>query len=112
MSELNDRQETMRAQLIRVRNIFGPWEQDAGSNGASYIGPEVNIGAQAGVRCGSCVFFEPANRCEIVKGEILPDGKCQLRVIPEDRISEGALMDIKKRLKSIMDDDGQEPDRQ
>lgn len=43
--------------------------------------------ADMGLACRSCVFFNEEGNCDIVEGEILPDGVCKLWIIPEEKIN-------------------------
>jgi hypothetical protein len=36
------------------------------------------------MRCSNCVFFRGAKKCEIVRGNIEPEGVCKFWIIPEN----------------------------
>lgn len=78
----------IRAQLAIAQKL-GPWRRDVEADGAGYIGPEANAGFEQGFACGNCVFFQPGNRCAIVKGRIDEGGLCRFHVIPNDRLTLG-----------------------
>jgi HK97 family phage prohead protease len=62
----------------------GQWPQD-GASGAHYMGESPFSGR--GIMCANCVFFEGGGACEIVQGDIDPNGVCKFWIIPEERMS-------------------------
>lgn len=62
--------------------IHGQYLQDSSSEGAHYV-------AQSpfpGLVCSSCAFYDGARACEIVAGDIAPEGICKRWIIPNDLI--------------------------
>jgi len=62
----------------------GQWPQE-GAAGAHYMGESPFSGR--GIMCANCVFFEGGGACEIVQGDIDPNGVCKFWIIPEERMS-------------------------
>ena len=59
---------------------YGQYDQGIGAYGAHY-GPESPF-ASEGLVCANCVYYENG-LCEIVKGNIAPQGICKFWIIPE-----------------------------
>lgn len=53
-----------------------------------YIPANMNGFLQSGLACSSCAYYNPAGDCEIVYGEIEPNGICKFWVIPNHLINE------------------------
>jgi len=68
-----------------IADEAGKWPQE-GPAGAHYM--EASPFAERGMKCANCVFYEGGGACEIVNGEIAPEGLCKLWIIPEERMSE------------------------
>lgn len=58
--------------------VFGKYDQGVGPDGAHYVAaspfPEF--------KCANCAFFDGARQCEIVAGDIAPEGVCKRWIIP------------------------------
>jgi hypothetical protein len=61
---------------------YGVFNQGTDANGAHYGPGDVNPFKAEGIMCGACVFYMEG-KCEIVEGEIDPEGVCKLWIIPE-----------------------------
>ena len=62
---------------------FGLLDQGAGPNGAHYGAGDKNPFQAQGLLCQNCYQFDGARACEIVAGDIDPNGICKFWVIPE-----------------------------
>jgi hypothetical protein len=63
-----------------VVDVFGPYNQSSGPDGAHYVA--ASPFADEGLVCSSCAFYEGPRACEIVSGDIDPNGICKKWVIP------------------------------
>ena len=63
----------------------GQWAQGE-VGGAHYMGESPF--SDRGIMCANCIFFEGGGACEIVQGDIDPNGVCKFWIIPEERMSE------------------------
>lgn len=72
----------------KLVELFGKYSQDSGANGAHYAAPSPFVAD--GLVCGSCVFYDGARSCEIVEGDIAPDGICKRWIIPERLVDPAA----------------------
>lgn len=82
---LNPRQFAMYDLFEKMAEKFGLWDQGIGGNGAHYVAESPF--ASEGMVCSNCVFYEGGKRCEIVEGEIEPNGICKLWLIRENLLS-------------------------
>lgn len=57
-------------------------------NQSHYIPANMNGFLQSGLACSSCAFYMKSGGCEIVYGNIEPNGICKLWVIPNNLINE------------------------
>ncbi len=72
----------------KLVELFGKYSQDSGANGAHYAAPSPFVAD--GLVCSSCVFYDGARACEIVEGDIAPDGVCKRWIIPERLVDSAA----------------------
>jgi hypothetical protein len=80
---LSARQKMLYDNLESVVDVFGPFTQDTGPDGAHYV----EQSPFPGMNCLNCSFYESAARmCEIVDGEIQPEAVCKFWIIPENLI--------------------------
>jgi hypothetical protein len=79
---LTERQIVMYDTYEALVEEYGVFNQGIGANGAHYGPGDVNPFKAEGIMCGSCVFYMEG-KCEIVEGEIDPEGVCKLWIIPE-----------------------------
>ena len=78
---LAPRQFFMYELFEQMADEFGVWNQGIGADGAHYVAESPF--AEQGMMCSNCVFYEGGQRCEIVEGQIAPEGICKLWVISE-----------------------------
>jgi len=71
------------SQEVIVENN-GHWSQDT-IDGAHYMAESPF--AERGIACANCIFYEGGGGCEIVSGDIDPNGVCKFWIIPEERMS-------------------------
>ena len=79
---LSPRQRAQYESTEGVVELFGQYSQGVDADGAHYAA--VSPYAAEGMVCSSCVFFEGGRGCEVVAGDIAPEGICKLWVIPAD----------------------------
>ena len=79
---LSPRQRAQYESTEGVVELFGQYSQGVDADGAHYAA--VSPYAAEGMVCSSCVFFEGGRGCEVVAGDIAPEGICKLWVIPSD----------------------------
>jgi len=73
----------------KLVELFGKYSQDSGANGAHYAAPSPFVAD--GLVCSSCVFYDGARSCEIVDGDIAPDGICKRWIIPQRLVAPAAV---------------------
>lgn len=73
-----------------IVDTFGQFDQSTLSEGAHYAPGEANPFLAQGLHCSNCFFFEGPRACEVVSGDIDPNGVCKLWIIPNELITEGA----------------------
>lgn len=71
--------------LETIAEDYGMFDQGIGANGSHYV-PSSPFKSE-GLVCSNCVFFEGGKACEIVSGEIEPDGICKFWIISESLLS-------------------------
>ncbi len=91
----NERQDAHYEALEEVAEKFGKWDQGTGADGAHYV--EKSPFKSEGLVCSNCVYYQGPRGCEVVTGDIAPDGVCKLWIIPEDLVKKprgekGAMM--------------------
>ena len=79
---LTERQVAMYDTYEALVEEYGVFNQGTDANGAHYGPGDVNPFKAEGIMCGACVFYMEG-KCEIVEGEIDPEGVCKLWIIPE-----------------------------
>ena len=79
------RQEAQYAATEDTVEIFGKYDQGTGAEGAHYA-PESPYLSE-GLACSNCAFYDGARACEVVSGDIAPEGICKLWIIPNDLIT-------------------------
>jgi signal peptide peptidase SppA len=77
---LTPRQKEMVDGYVEIEELFGPFDQGVGPDGAHYA--PVSPFASEGLLCQNCVFYRGPRGCGIVSGDIDPNGICKLWVIP------------------------------
>ena len=76
---MTPRQKALYDAVEGVAELFGKFDQGTGPDGAHYVAES----PFDGMVCSSCVFYEGARGCEVVDGDIAPEGVCKLWIIPE-----------------------------
>ena len=87
---LTERQVAMYDTYESLVEEYGLFNQGIGANGAHYGPGDVNPFKAEGIMCGSCVFYMEG-KCEIVEGDIDPEGVCKLWIIPESALQLAAV---------------------
>lgn len=82
---LTDNQRMLYEMYEDVAETLGKFTQDSGGRGAHYMAESAF--AEEGLVCSNCLFFQGGQRCEIVEGQIAPNGICKLWIIPEHLIA-------------------------
>lgn len=63
-----------------IVDLFGQYDQGSGADGAHYVAASPFV--DDGLVCSSCAFYEGPRACELVRGDIDPNGICKKWVIP------------------------------
>jgi hypothetical protein len=79
---LTPRQKALYEVYESITEAFGMFTQDIGANGAHYVAESPF--KEEGMICANCVFYEGGRGCEIVEGDIAPNGICKLWIINEE----------------------------
>jgi len=87
---LTERQAVMYDVYEGIVGGYGLFNQGIDANGAHYGPGDVNPFKAEGIMCGSCVFYMEG-KCEIVEGDIDPEGVCKLWIIPESALQLAAV---------------------
>jgi HK97 family phage prohead protease len=74
------RQQAMYDAVEGIAELFGKFDQGTGPDGAHYVAES----PFDGMACSSCILYEGARACEVVDGDIAPEGVCKLWIIPEE----------------------------
>ena len=90
--ELTAPQVAIYEALEEIVDELGEFNQGSGAHGAHYM-PASPFAAD-GMQCSNCAFYAGPRACEVVEGEIAPEGLCKFWIIPEHLISAAAVGDI------------------
>ena len=71
--------------LEEIVDELGQFDQGIGAHGAHYM--PANPFAGEGMQCSNCVFYAGPRACEVVSGDIAPEGACKFWIIPEHLLS-------------------------
>ena len=74
-----------------IAEELGQFGQDAGPHGSHYMAESPF--AEDGMVCSNCAFYAGPRACEIVSGDIAPEGVCKFWIIPERLMSEQPEME-------------------
>lgn len=85
---LNPVQEALYRGYETVAEQIDGFDQGVGAQGSHYMDGTLNPFAEEGLRCANCAFFNGGGACEIVIGNIDPEGLCKFWIIPEHLIHE------------------------
>ena len=69
-----------------IADELGAFDQTSGEHGSHYM-PESPF-ISSGLQCANCAFYAGSRACEIVSGDIAPEGLCKFWIIPERLITE------------------------
>lgn len=69
--------------IEKVSDENGKWPQ-LGPAGAHYM--KKSMFRDQGLACENCVFFNAEGNCDVVEGDIQPEGVCKLWIIPEEKL--------------------------
>lgn len=73
-----------------IVDLFGQYDQGSGVDGAHYVA--ASPFATDGLVCSSCAYYEGPRACEIVAGDIDPNGICKKWVIPGALVNPDAMV--------------------
>ena len=93
--EITPRQKAMLEAYESITEIHGLFNQSADSEGAHYS-PESPF-MDEGLVCSSCAQYEGPRACEVVQGDISPNGICKLWVIPNLLITPVAAPTVRNK---------------
>jgi hypothetical protein len=83
---LTPRQKEMIDCASDIEETFGAFDQTSGPDGAHYAAPSPFAGQ--GLVCQNCVYYRGPRGCQLVSGDIDPNGICKLWIIPGSMIKE------------------------
>lgn len=83
---LTPRQKEMIDCAGDIEETFGAFDQTSGPDGAHYAAPSPFAGQ--GLVCQNCVYYRGPRGCQLVSGDIDPNGICKLWVIPGSLVKE------------------------
>jgi HK97 family phage prohead protease len=78
--EMTPRQKAMLEAYESITEIHGLFNQSADSEGAHYSAESPFV--DEGLVCSNCAQYEGPRGCEVVDGDISPNGICKLWIIP------------------------------
>ena len=87
-AELTAPQVALYEALEEIVDDLGAFDQGIGAHGAHYM-PSSPF-ASEGMQCSNCVFYAGPRACEVVSGDIAPEGACKFWIIPESLLSSSA----------------------
>lgn len=102
---LNARQNALYIAYEAIVEEFDMFDKGTGADGAHYV--DASPFAEEGLICSNCVFYEGGQGCEIVEGQISPNGICKLWIIKEDLITvaeepmEAPMEDSTRELRQV-----------
>lgn len=86
--ELTAPQVALYEALEEIVDELGQFDQGSGAHGAHYMPASPFSGE--GMQCSNCVFYAGPRACEVVAGDIAPEGACKFWIIPESLLSPSA----------------------
>jgi len=84
--DLKAHQIALYESLEEIADEIGSFDKGIGAAGAHYM--EVSPFASEGIACANCNFFAGPRGCEIVEGDIAPEGACKFWIVPETLVSD------------------------
>jgi len=85
---LSARQLEQAQSYCEIVGSYGKWSQSYFAEGAHYFDSEDNPFIEDGITCDNCIFYLPEGRCQLVRGQINPEGLCKLWIIPDNYLRE------------------------
>lgn len=98
MYPVTERQTAIYGALEGIVEVFGKFDQSTGADGAHYVAES----PFDGLACSSCLFYEGARSCEVVAGDIAPEGVCKLWIIPAALLPGSEGTDTTEPMRSDM----------
>jgi len=91
---------------IQIVDVFGQYDQGSGADGAHYVAASPFVAD--GLVCSSCAYYQGPRACELVAGDIDPNGICKKWVIPESlvdpaAVASGEAVDTQLLMDGVMD---------
>jgi HK97 family phage prohead protease len=80
-------QSALYGDLESLVEIFGQFDKTNGAQGSHYMDGDMNPFIDEGLMCSSCAFYEGPRGCEVVAGDIDPNGLCKFWLIPEQLLN-------------------------
>lgn len=71
--------------LEEIVDELGQFDQGIGAHGAHYM--PASPFASEGMQCSNCIFYAGPRACEVVAGDIAPEGACKFWIIPEQLLN-------------------------
>ena len=84
-AEMSAGQAAIYEALEEITDELGAFNQGSGAHGAHYMA--ASPFAAQGMKCANCAFYAGPMACEIVEGEIEPEGVCKFWIIPESKLT-------------------------
>jgi hypothetical protein len=73
-----------------IVDVFGQYDQGSGADGAHYVAASPFMAD--GLVCSSCSYYQGPRACELVAGDIDPNGICKKWVIPQALVNPDAVV--------------------
>jgi HK97 family phage major capsid protein len=88
--------------LEEIVDDLGKFDQGIGAHGAHYM--PVSPFASEGMQCSNCIFYAGPRACEVVAGDIAPEGACKFWIIPEQLLTPQADASAEGRTATSADE--------
>ena len=88
--------------LEEIVDELGQFDQGIGAHGAHYMPASPFAGE--GMQCSNCVFYAGPRACEVVAGDIAPEGACKFWIIPEQLLNPQADASTEGRATASADE--------
>jgi HK97 family phage major capsid protein len=88
--------------LEEIVDDLGQFDQGIGAHGAHYM--PVSPFASEGMQCSNCIFYAGPRACEVVAGDIAPEGACKFWIIPEQLLTPQADASAEGRTATSADE--------
>jgi HK97 family phage major capsid protein len=94
-ADLTAPQVALYEALEEIVDELGQFDQGIGAHGAHYM--PASPFASEGMQCSNCVFYAGPRACEVVAGDIAPEGACKFWIIPEQLLTPSTAADSPER---------------